>query len=346
MNREQYRSPLRGLVKGLLLACLYWTGLLWLLAFVRLRHRAVVLTYHRVLPPELVNLSFSAPSIVVAPETFDWHMRFVRRFLRPVDADTFLELLASGDPLPARTCLVTFDDGWYDNLDFALPVLLRHSVPAVLFVATDYIGSQDCFWQERLARLLFELRKSEVGAAVLDELGAGPASVLSPADAKVQIRELVEKMKRRPRVEVDRLLQRLSDSTGSSASVSAEDRFLSWDEVRRMADRGLVTIGSHGVSHAIFTTLSASLVEVELRHSAKVIAAEVGKIPTVLAYPNGNADREISVQAKAAGYAAAFTTARGLVSARCNPHLLPRINMHEAATRSRAAFLGRIAGLF
>jgi peptidoglycan/xylan/chitin deacetylase (PgdA/CDA1 family) len=345
MNRYQYQAPLRTLVKDFVLACLYWTGLLWLLAFARLRHRAVVLTYHRVLPSERMDLSFSAPSIVVTPDTFDWQMRFIKRFLRPVDTDTFLALLASGSPPPDRTCLVTFDDGWYDNLDFALPILLRHGVPAVLFVATDYVGSQDCFWQERLARLLFDLRESKLGAAMLDELGASRAKELPPADAKSDIRDLVEKLKRRPREDINGIVRRLINSVGPSASVSAEDRFLSWDEVRRMAHSGIVAIGSHAMSHTPLTTLPASIVEVELRHSAKVIGDAVGKIPALLAYPNGNADQEIGEQAKAGGYAAAFTTARGLVSARCNPHLLPRINIHEAATRSRAAFLGRIAGL-
>lgn len=344
MSPDTARIPVRSRVKEVLLACLYYTGVLWLVAWARLRGRAVVLTYHRVLPKELVGRSFSAPSIIVTPETFDWQMQLIKRFFRPVNADAFSQLLVSGHPIPDRTCLVTFDDGWYDNLEFALPVLRRHDVPAVIFVATEYIGSGNCFWQERLARLLFDLRQNDKAAVIFDELEASAIRSLPPAGAKVAIRDLVEQLKQRPRDEVTRLLSRLADMRPANAALG-EDRFLSWDEVRRISGEGLVTIGSHAMSHTPLTLIPSSAVDEELRSSSMSIRAALGKDVALLAYPNGNANEEIGAQAREAGYAAAFTTVRGLVDAGSNPHLLPRINMHEAATRSRAAFLGRIAGL-
>ena len=78
------------------------------------------------------------------------------RHFRPLSSGRRLRACSrAGEPLPDMSCLVTFDDGWWDNFEHALPILRDRGVPAAVFVATDYIGSERCFWQERLNRLLF-----------------------------------------------------------------------------------------------------------------------------------------------------------------------------------------------
>ena len=126
---------LKQLVRRSLTKALYYSGALWLYAHLLARNRVVVLTYHRVLPSDRAAASFSSPAIVVTPDTFAMHMDTVKRWFTPLNASTFAA--HSG----GRACLVTFDDGWYDNHAFALPVLERTGVPMLLFVATNYIGS-------------------------------------------------------------------------------------------------------------------------------------------------------------------------------------------------------------
>src|SRR6201999_329515 len=107
-------------------ATLYYSGALWLYAAVKLRGKAVVLMYHRVLPSGAD--SFSHAGIVVTPQTFERHMRFFARHFRLLDLAGFRKELDGG--FGPRACLVTFDDGWQDNHRHALPVLRRHRVPA------------------------------------------------------------------------------------------------------------------------------------------------------------------------------------------------------------------------
>ena len=52
------------------------------------------------------------------------------------------------------TCFVTFDDGWHDTHSEAWPILKRYDMPAVVFLATRFIGSSETFWQERLGELM------------------------------------------------------------------------------------------------------------------------------------------------------------------------------------------------
>jgi peptidoglycan/xylan/chitin deacetylase (PgdA/CDA1 family) len=343
---------MRGLLKLTLLSALHRSGLLWAYSRVRLRGKAIVLTYHRVLPRERQRHSFSTPAIVVTPETFSRHMEFVRQHLRPVSAAQFVELLKSGAAIPPRTCLVTFDDGWYDNLEFALPVLKQHGIPAVLFIATEHVGSRNGFWQERLASLLFRAWQQREGSAGLfQELGEPEIAAFGEQDARKAIHRLVASHKSKSPEEVQRLLAEVGDrvtrlSPREPASSAAEDRFLTWQEVSELQASGIVSIESHAMTHVPLTALAGPEVDRELQGAKAEIRERLRHTPDTLAYPNGNFNEDVAMRARAAGYELAFTTERGHVTPRSNRMQLPRINVHEAAASTPAAFFGRIVGLF
>ena len=164
---------LRAILKRCIAYGLYYSGALWAYRRVVLRNRAIVLMYHRVLPAAAD--SFSASGIVVSPSVFTANMRFLRRHFTPLSADEFQSCLDRGR-FPTGACLVTFDDGWQDNEQHALPILQSIGVPAVLFVATGYIGTGNTFWQERMTRQLFALsRDPGLGRSTLAEIGVADA---------------------------------------------------------------------------------------------------------------------------------------------------------------------------
>ena len=102
---------------------LYYSGVLGLWCRVSLRRRAVVLTYHRVLPDDAVARTWSHPGIVVTRHTFDTHVRTLKRFFRVLSLDEFLDGLERADGFAGPSCLITFDDGWRDTYTEAWPVL-------------------------------------------------------------------------------------------------------------------------------------------------------------------------------------------------------------------------------
>lgn len=339
------------MLKGAMVAFAYRTGLLQLYLRRKLRGRAVVLTYHRVLPKERSAESFSTDAIVVSPETFRRQMQLLRRLFTPLSADEFAQALSAGR-LPAGACVVTFDDGWYDNLDYALPILRETGVPAVLFVATDYIDSQDCFWQERLSRALSTARQIPArSSALFAELGASHLldASLTPAQAKLAIRAIIDRYKAQPQAEIDVLVNRveaLLREAGVGVDGRHPDRFLTWEQVRQLGNSGVMAIGSHCCTHTPLTKLDAGAVQTELRRSREIIRERAGIDPSDLAYPNGDHDAQIAKAVKDNGYRCAYTTNRGLVDPSADAFRLRRINIHEQSTASDAAFMSRLAGLF
>lgn len=338
---------LRRLIKRTLAYVLYYSGALWLYAVLRLRGRAVVLTYHRVLPDSAD--SFSASGIVVSPDTFAAHMGFLRRYFHPLSASEFQACLQNRK-FPRRACLVTFDDGWFDNERYALPILQRHDVHAVLFIATGYIGTRTVFWQEELTRLLFAASRQRGSAPqLLSDLGIEHAVATDDLEARRIVRDLVTRLKAETSESIERIRGRLIDALGghvNAATAFGDDVFLEWDAVTRLASSGLVTIGSHAHTHVPLTRLGREGARVELATSRQIIEQLGLPAPLMCAYPNGDYGPEVLAAINDAGYSVGFTTEKGYVECGDDPRQLPRINMNEAATSSAPGVLCRILGLF
>ena len=334
---------LKQAVRRTLAAALFYTGLLHLYARFALRGRIVVLTYHRVLPPERLRNSFSARAIVVSPAVFAMHMECVSRWLRPLTQAEFVTHSASAAAPPARSCLVTFDDGWYDNHEYALPILRKYRVPMTLFVATDYIDSNRCFWQERLAALLFATRGQPAAQQLLSELGAEHLAPLADAEAREAALEIIARIKAQRR-DPEALIEQLT-ALPSSAATSAEDRFMTLAQLRALHESGWVSIASHAMSHARLNLLPDERIAAELTGSSEVISRWFGGRPATCAYPNGDYDDRVVGAARASGYVAAFTTRAGHFKHGDDRHTIRRVNIHEGIAPTKPLFMMRLLGL-
>jgi peptidoglycan/xylan/chitin deacetylase (PgdA/CDA1 family) len=332
-------------IRALLAACLYYSGLLWLYAAIRLRNRAVVLMYHRVLPPGAD--SFSHAGIVVTPATFDRHMRFLARHFRVLDLAGFRAELDAAK-FGRRTCLVTFDDGWADNHTHALPVLKKHRVPMTLFAATGYIGTDTTFWQERLTRLLFAASRARFARETLASLGAGDMVSLDDADARTRARDIVTALKRaRDHQRAERVLAALETANAAAPRPAGlgDDRFMGWNELRELVASGLVRVGSHTHSHEILPTIGYEKTKQEFATSLRALREQGLPETRECAYPNGIVDDDVARAARDAGLTLAFVTRNQLVDHGDDRFHLRRLNVHEQATASNPELLCLILGI-
>ena len=183
--------------------------------------------------------------------------------------------------LPECPLLITFDDGWQDNFQYALPVLKRHSMPALLFVATAYIGSERGFWQE------------EVLDAVLRHRIAVP---LGNANGSTLIADLTSIT----RAQRKSYLDKLPDPP---------------DLPRRMIDaaeltalhKGGVAIGGHGHSHEPMTELQNPQTEFAACREC-LSALKLLGTPAAFSFPHGRFDAKLVSLARASGFDLLFTS--------------------------------------
>ena len=340
-------------IKAAFASAMYYTGALTLYQRVALRGRAVVLMYHRVLTPEERSRSGSHPGIVVTCDTFARQMAVLKRRFRVLSLEEFTGHLEHRIPFPDSSCVITFDDGWHDNLQNALPVLRRHRLPAVIFLPVGYIGTRSMFWREALTHLIVLagetcLRRPEMRAACVEALAPLRLEAALDADNATRRARVIDMVGETPGLtdrDVVPVLDRLAAALGVRLEdLDTPDRFVSWAQAAEMTGAG-VTFGGHGRTHRLLATLPAEEVEEEVRESKRVVDAQVpARVPS-FSYPNGSWNGDVAECVRAAGYRLAFTTASGFVACDDNPFALRRQNLHEDATDTEPMFVARILGL-
>jgi peptidoglycan/xylan/chitin deacetylase (PgdA/CDA1 family) len=100
----------------------------------------LILAYHRVFPDP-------RGALAVTPENFELQLRsFLKKGYHALPLkDVFFNYLKDGKPIPKKTLVITFDDGYKDNYTYAMPILKKLNVPATVFLAADYIGRDVTF---------------------------------------------------------------------------------------------------------------------------------------------------------------------------------------------------------
>jgi peptidoglycan/xylan/chitin deacetylase (PgdA/CDA1 family) len=315
----------------------------------RLRGKAVILTYHRVLSGTEMQDQFVQPGMYVRDDVFEMQMRFLTEHFRILPLGDLLErwnrrTWDSGE----RYCVVTFDDGWRDNYRHAFPILQKYGIPATIFLPTAWIGTEEWFWPEQLGYLL----KRAARAPQARELTQRASRVFSDFIGTVPhgaIRQnggmdgIIEACKQLPDPRVRELIDALSRTL--EIDLPKERLLMSWEDVAEMS-KIEISFGSHSRTHRILTTLSPQDRRDEIEGSYDELRSRrISHVP-VFCYPNGDYTEEIAREVEAAGYQAAVSTRPGHESGVPEDRFaLKRIGVHNDISDTIPLFSAHIAGL-
>ncbi|MBI5267437.1 MAG: polysaccharide deacetylase family protein [candidate division Zixibacteria bacterium] len=338
-------------IKTMVAGAFLYTGLWRLLFMVRSllsgSQPAFILMYHRVVPhgPSASDqrwLEFrSLPGIVVSPDMFQRQIAWLAEHFSVISLESLVDHIGNKEALRRPSVVITFDDGWRDNYEYALPVLRHASTPATIFLSTGFVGTTRIFWPERLLHLfecgdraklsLSDLPQELMSANLATHL---KASAVANAHARQrQLDECIRILKSASPQSRDRLIEALSRQLLPDGAPPLSERVvLDWNEIDLMRTKH-ITFGSHGVHHELFTEISDEDLTRELKESAETIVARLHPELLMLAYPNGNYNDTVRKRALEAGYTCAVTVERGVASSSADSMALPRINIHEDVGR-------------
>jgi peptidoglycan/xylan/chitin deacetylase (PgdA/CDA1 family) len=332
---------------------LYYAGLLHLAVRLRLRRKVVVLAYHRVLTPAQRSKTASQEGMIVEDGTFARHLKLLARHFSVLTLDEFTDHLDSRTPFEGPCCLITFDDGWIDNFENALPMLRSHGLPAVMFLPVNFIGRRRLFTREALTHLL--VRAVELGRrqperrnalrAHLSPLGLDRVLDVAEADPLPAALAAVGAHRYAGGPEFEALVAALSSELEVADELSSLDAFIDWERVG-VLERAGFAFGGHGADHRVLTHVTPAVAACEAGTAKTVLDGRLARPVHAFAYPNGAWNAEVVRTVKAAGYRIAFTIDQGHVSCDDDHFTLRRINMHDGMTRSTPMFMARLAGIF
>lgn len=214
--------------------------------------------------------------------------------------------------LPPYSLAVTFDDGYRNNFDNAFPVLQSNTVPATIFIATDFVFNLKPLWVDRLEYVMEHSNGTLAEKCVRDDLLRRRFKMLSD-DEKEQNLSALEK------------------NYGKSLFLDTDERYapLSSENIKKMLTSG-ITFGAHTVSHPILSRLSQEEARQEILISRDLLRNTYGDISSVFAYPNGQENDwtpEIEKILDAEDFIGALTTISGTNDAFSPRFALKRISM-------------------
>lgn len=251
----------------------------------RLNPAITILAYHRVIPTDALDSYPLDPELISAtPAQFEWQMRHIRQHLNPVSLRDIIAHLDAGIPLPHSAVAVTFDDGFADTYRYAFPILKRYGIPATIFVSTGYVDSQEPFWFELAAYLVYRVppRTLELHDGRVFPTGT------SHNDRAASLRQVQGILKDLPNSQRVTLLERWTRAFAALIAHEAMRHSLpiSWQQICEMASSG-IDFGSHTVTHPNLTRLSDQDLTRELIESKRLLETHLQRSIESIAYPIG-----------------------------------------------------------
>jgi len=288
--------------------------LLWLSGLPRLsrllsRSRGVIFTLHRVLPEDPPNFAPNA-ILQVRPDFLDYVIERVRALGADiVTLDEAIERLAA--PRRQRPFVVlTFDDAYRDNLQYALPILRRHEAPFTLYVPTAFADGLGQLWWQSIEDII----AGHDAVTFTDKGEVEYVDTATRAQKDDAFQRFYWHLRKLPESERRSVLAEFTGKYGYDMDAQCRDLILSWHELRLFAGDPLCTIGAHTVHHYELAKLPEDEARQEMQSSVDVIQAEFGLRPTHFSYPLGGplscGPREFAL-AKDLGFKTAVTTRPG-----------------------------------
>jgi peptidoglycan/xylan/chitin deacetylase (PgdA/CDA1 family) len=293
--------------RALLSQVLRTTGVLAALEHTARAPCLIVLVYHRISDPSAEP--FYDPLISATPEVFRAQMRWLSRSF---DVCSLTELEALFDEsgvlrIHSPTALVTFDDGYRDNLTHAAPIASEFGIAPTLFVTTGFLAAAQLPWWDLVAWVVKTTRRASIQIDRPDS-----ATITIPNDDRSgAVAATIQLFVRAGWSASEAELARLADRAEvdlARAQTEAEGLFLTVEELRELQARGW-SIGAHTVTHRRLAGLNGDEQRTELETSKQTLEASLHQPVRALAYPYGGSDafdastRQLAQQA---GYNLAF----------------------------------------
>ncbi len=293
---------------------MFWAAFLRALGVLRISRRwvrrqgAVVLTFHRVLTDEELQLTASLPGMIVRRETFDDFLQYA--------AEKCDLIQVADEPVWARNqklkVAITFDDGWSDNATSAYPLAQKHRAPMAIFVVPRRTGTVLPFWPER-------------AASALDR----HMTTADRTQSQSYIEQTIESLKGLTAQERKHRIDEITSSGSGVGSNAPVDQTMTWDQIAQLHAGGVV-FGSHTSTHEILTGIPPAQAQDEISLSRELIEGRLNAPCSIFSYPNGDSSRNVRELVARAGYRFAFLNQDpGVWTPLSDQYLIPRVNVCE-----------------
>ncbi len=310
-------------MKQLIKAIIYYSGFLSLLHRIRNRDTLTILMFHRVLPESELTSSGADPEWTITPQLLDDLINFSKKNYQIISLKQLQKYQEpnNSSSLPKRALLLTFDDGWQDNFHYALPVLIKHEVSAVLHQVSDCIDNKIFLWQEQLT-IIANMDKQAYEKLCTQFF----SKTMALAEFILAIKKDSEKLT-------------LLKSLIVKINPVADKMMLNKQQIEQMIASNF-ELSSHGKTHQKLSDLEDKELELELTCSAKALSDISKANVDSISFPHGGYNERVVEVAMASGYKTIFTSDSSLNFLNFNDKLWGRIHLSKMSIANKGTFSG------
>jgi peptidoglycan/xylan/chitin deacetylase (PgdA/CDA1 family) len=276
----------------------------------------VVLGYHRV-----TDMPTDLNSLAVSPGNFRSQMEYLKKHFQIVRFED------DWSQVRKPAFVVTFDDGYADNMLEALPVLEDVGVPATFFISTGNLESSDGFWWDELERMVLGDSNFPSSFVLKDSRNGRTWPTGTIEERKVLNRDLLQLGKKGNAEQRKAWFEQIREWCGAGSPAWQANRPLKPDELKRFAKSKWVTIGSHTVTHSSLAVLAEDEQRHEIFSSKERLEKHLGRGINIFSYPFGKRSDYDSTTirlCREAGYLKAATSFPGHCYRWTDPYQIPR----------------------
>ncbi len=280
------------------------------------KKKVVVLMYHGVsrLNVQKEGENYDGKHVFVAK--FERQLAYLKDRYQFISLENFCEFLDAKKKIPENSVLLTFDDGYRNNIKTLFPVLQKYNIPATIFVCTGLIGKEKPNWPDLIEWGIVQSKKNEV--VVEDQVFS-----LAPTKKKMSIIGIKNLFLKLPSFKRERMLNDLLNNLDVKPDFQGNYQLMGWNEIKKMQQT--VSFGSHSQTHPILPVESLNKIRKEVTVSKQVIEKKIGRKVLAFAYPNGIYDEKTKNLVREAGYSCAFAAKWGKIDETPDRFALERI---------------------
>ena len=295
-----------------------------------LHSRLSILIYHRVLPEPDPLFPEEGDA-----EGFDRQMGQLAGCFKIISLVDAVQGLRKGK-LPPRAACITFDDGYADNAEVALPILQRHGLSATFFVATGFLDGGR-MWNDTVIELI---RRAPGDLLDLSRMGLGQFEIGTIPQRRQAISNVIGELKYLP---LESRQSRVEAMSAIIPAIPSSNLMMTSDQIRMLHNAGM-EIGGHTANHPILASMENNAARAEIADGREMLESIIHAPVRFFAYPNGKPGRDYLSDhvkmVKDLGFDAAVSTAHGAAVAGTDLYQLPRFTPWD---RGQVRFTLRMA---
>lgn len=311
---------------------LYYSGILDLILKSKCKGKILIVFYH-----EVGNYLHLLGNIVTTNKHFENQVKFLTKKFYPIGIDD-LERSLNDDNINGCLLLITFDGGYKGNILNAQPILENYKAPGLIYIVTNSVEKGEVPWTTKLSFLIRQTNKTKLSLSY-DGTDIYNGSIVNKKKSLNTIKKRLYNLSYETR---DAILSEIAGKLDVDMSM-LDKVFMSWSDISNIKKTGLISIGSHTITHPRLNEISENEAKKEIFQSKKIIEEKTGGEITSFCYPDGKIGERIVSLVKEAGYRSATTTINGLNESNINPFLLKRIG---GGNMPVFVFALKISGLF